>query len=44
VPFCLGYAKAVERLGRRSLVARYAGFAVGLVMVSASTASFVRPP
>jgi hypothetical protein len=44
VPFCLGYVKAVERLGRRSKVLYSAGVAVGLLMVSSSIAFFVRLP
>lgn len=42
VPFCLGYAKDVERLGRRSKVPYSVGVAVALLMVSSSIAFFVR--
>jgi hypothetical protein len=43
VPFCLGFAKAVEGLGQRSRVTRSAGIALGLLMVASSIAFFVRP-
>jgi hypothetical protein len=51
VPFCLGYAAIVERLGRSSPRRRWlsgglrgAGFAIGASMVLASAAFFVRSP
>ena len=44
VPLCLGYASVVERLGRFSSVLRYAGVALGLSLVGASVAFFVRIP
>ena len=44
VPLCLGYAKVVERLSRWSSVAYKAGLAIGILMVAASLAFFVRIP
>ncbi|MBN1612258.1 MAG: glycosyltransferase family 39 protein [Polyangiaceae bacterium] len=44
VPFCLAYAKAVERLGRWSGVLYKAGIAVGFLMIASSVAFFVRMP
>jgi hypothetical protein len=51
VPFCLGYAKVVERLGRSSgkpswlfQGLRGAGIAAGVAMVLASAAFFARLP
>ena len=44
VPFCLLYAKVVERLGRWSDLAYKAGIALGLLMVASSVAFFVRIP
>jgi hypothetical protein len=44
VPFCLGYATIVERLGRFSKILHYAGVAMGLLMVAASVAFFARIP
>jgi hypothetical protein len=44
VPFCLGYAIIVERLGRFSKLAHHAGVAIGLSMVAASVAFFARIP
>ena len=44
VPFCLLYAKVVERIGHRSDVAYKAGIALGLLMVASSVAFFVRLP
>jgi hypothetical protein len=43
-PFCLGYVAIVERLGRFRPFFRRAGIAVGLSMVAASVAFFVRLP
>jgi len=43
-PFCLGYVAIVERLGRFRPWLRKAGIAVGLSMVAASVAFFVRLP
>jgi hypothetical protein len=43
-PFCLGYVIIVERLGRFRDSLRKAGVAVGLSMVAASVAFFVRLP
>ena len=44
VLFCLGYAKVVEHLSRWSIVAYQAGLAIGILMVAASVAFFVRIP
>jgi hypothetical protein len=44
VPFCLLFAKVVERLGRWSATAYRAGMAIGLLMIAASVAFFVRIP
>jgi hypothetical protein len=44
VPFCLGYARVVEKLGRSSRLLGYGGTAIGLVMAATSTAFFARVP
>jgi hypothetical protein len=44
VPFCLGYAVIVDRLGRFSRALHYAGVAVGILMVLSSVAFFARVP
>ncbi len=44
VPFCLLYAKTVERLSRWSAVLHKAGVAIGLLMIASSVAFFVRLP
>jgi hypothetical protein len=44
VPFCLLYAKAVESLGRWSKALHWGGVAIGVLMVAASVAFFVRAP
>jgi len=44
VPFCLLYAKSVERIGSRSAALSRIGVGIGAVMVTASVAFFVRVP
>ncbi len=44
VPFCLGYAAIVERLGRFHPLLRTSGIAIGLSLVVCSAAFFVRLP
>ncbi len=44
VPFCLGYTATVQRLGKVSRWLGGAGFALGLALVTASIAFFVRLP
>ncbi len=44
VPFCLLYAKVVERLRRWSAVLYGTGMAIGLLMIASSVAFFVRMP
>lgn len=44
VPFCLAYARAVERMEHVSRWLRLSGTALGLLMVSLSLAFFVRAP
>jgi hypothetical protein len=44
VPFCLGYATVVERLGRHSKVLYPAGAAVALLMALSSLVFFARIP
>ena len=44
VPFCLGYATIVERLGRFSKVLHHTGVAIGLLLVASSVAFFVSIP
>jgi hypothetical protein len=44
VPFCLLFAKVVERLGRWSGVLYKTGLAIGLLMIASSVAFFVRLP
>ena len=44
VPFCLGYATIVERLGRFSKVLQHTGVAMGFLLVASSVAFFVRIP
>jgi hypothetical protein len=44
VPFCLLYAKVVERLSRWSGGLHKAGIALGLLMIASSAAFFVRVP
>jgi hypothetical protein len=41
-PFCLGYAKTVERFGRSSKLLSYAGIAVAVAMTTTSLAFFLR--
>jgi hypothetical protein len=42
VPFCLGYAKLIERFGRSSKTLYYAGVSVALALTLTSVAFFVR--
>lgn len=44
VPFCLVYAKSVERIGNRSALLGKIGIGLGALMIAASTAFFVRVP
>jgi hypothetical protein len=44
VPFCLGYAKVVSRLGRFSPWWRRGGIGLALLMAAASVAFFARLP
>jgi hypothetical protein len=44
VPFCLGYATLVERLGRLSKRLHRVGVVIGLLMVASSVAFFARVP
>ncbi len=44
VPFCLVYAKVVERLRHWSVVLYGTGVAIGLLMIASSVAYFVRIP
>jgi hypothetical protein len=44
VPFCLVYAKVVERLGHWSVVLYGTGVAIGLLMVASSLTFFARIP
>ena len=44
VPFCLVYAKSVERMGSRSALLRSVGVGLGALMIGASAAFFVRMP
>lgn len=40
VPFCLVYAKSVERFGRRSVALHHVGVGLGALMIAASVAFF----
>jgi hypothetical protein len=44
VPFCLVYAKSVERIGSRSALLGKVGVGLGALMIAASAAFFVRRP
>jgi hypothetical protein len=44
VPFCLGYATIVERVGRYSKLLHHAGVTIGLSMIASSVAFFARIP